>query len=301
MPVRRFLSFMTFTSRTVRRLGHLMNRLIIVLLVGLLWGCSGDDSPKLGNNANNANNINNVNNVNNVNNSNNANNVNNSNNANNSNNSNNSNNMTDMGQDMADMGSDMAMVLRGTCVRDEDCPNGTCGRLPDIDGGFRTCVNKVEDPAPPCELDQLGNECCSSQTDCTAEPMGQCTFGPIFYCGGVAPRERNICVYGECTDESDCGRQLGGVCVPAGAFGEPASICVYGDCLTNGDCTNGTNGSCNPFYNPCNRRFVGFHCTYDESDCRSDQDCPPRGGLGTPYCSPGNDGMTTCESFIPPP
>jgi hypothetical protein len=54
-----------------------------------------------------------------------------------------------------------------------------------------------------------------------------------------------------------------------------------------------------PFFNPCRHRFLGFYCTYADSRCDEDDDCPDNGGAG--YCAPGSDGMTSCQVFIPPP
>jgi hypothetical protein len=82
------------------------------------------------------------------------------------------------------------------------------------------------------------------------------------------------------------------------AFAEPTARCSYGDCRLDADCAARAGGQCRPFFNPCNRRLDGFHCTYAGSACRQDTDCSD-----TPfgYCAPGLGGMTSCQTFIPPP
>ena len=124
---------------------------------------------------------------------------------------------------------------------------------------------------------------------------GACFGGPLWYCGGAFPQPSNLCVIDACVLDTDCTGGNFGVCVVAGAFGEYAAVCSYGDCRFDSDCTSRAGGECRPFFSPCNGRMLGFACTYDDSVCRADADCPGQ------YCAADTDGVTSCETFIPPP
>jgi hypothetical protein len=107
----------------------------------------------------------------------------------------------------------------------------------------------------------------------------------------------NVCLYDECATRADCTAMPNGLCVPARAWQEQAARCLYGDCVFNSDCTNGNAAECTPFFDPCTRRMIGYHCTYAHSECRNASDCAH---LNNGYCEPGPNGMSTCREFIPP-
>jgi hypothetical protein len=181
---------------------------------------------------------------------------------------------------------------RGTCQSAADCAGQPCLAVPNAPNGWHTCaVQRVE--ATMCTGGP--DQCCDS-TMCTAGQGGGCFLGPIFFCGGAHPIPSNMCVYDGCSTDADCSAMPFGVCVPPGAFGEYRSVCDYGDCRFDSDCSGGPAGECSPFFDPCNGRFIGFHCTYFTSACRSDSDCPS--GY---YCQPGMGGNTSCQKFTPPP
>lgn len=197
----------------------------------------------------------------------------------------------------ADASTDAGVAdVRGSCSSDIDCgPLATCDTLPiNHPDGWNTCL--VPPVAPNCAEPMGLDECCQ-HTDCTASPDGACVNAPIFYCGGAAPQEMTACLYDECRSDADCGGEAGS-CIPAGAFGEPVSRCVDSQCAFDSDCTGGDGAECLPFRSPCNNRFVGFFCTYDTSECRTDADCDQQ----EPHCVQGpGDGDTSCQEFIPPP
>ncbi len=188
---------------------------------------------------------------------------------------------------------------RGTCVTSADCADATweCISIPANDAaGYHTCQPPTA-AEPGCGMIQDPDTCCL-HTDCNqADPSGTCITGPIFYCGGAAPTIANVCVVDECVTNAECGTDQ--LCLPPRVLGEPVSRCVTTQCQFDADCTAGAGGECSPFFNPCNGRFSGFSCTYDDSACRSNDDCD-QGNLR--FCQPGaGDGDTACVEFNPPP
>jgi hypothetical protein len=163
-----------------------------------------------------------------------------------------------------------------------------------VPGSYFTCATGPS-PLDEClgDEDEFGG-CCSA-SDCGT--AGECFAGPLFYCGGVEPMRTNFCLVDACTTSADCAAEIGGLCLPAGAFREPVARCVYSPCDVDADCTEGAGGECRPFTNPCSRRFAGFSCTYDDSACRSGADCP----RGDEICSPTSAHQTECVPFFPPP
>ncbi len=270
-----------------------MRYLVLVLLLG---ACSDDSTPAVGNNStNNASN-------------------------NSSNNSTTtSNNGADVGNNLAsDAGQDVAndvssdigadagadaendvsvILAHGDCSVDADCPSGECVSVNGEAAGWHTCRVLPVDPVG-CEMTGgPGDPECCAAAECTTQVGGACVETPIFYCGGAAPQFMLSCLYDECGPDLACGEGL--TCQPAGVFGEPVARCVSFKCSANADCLDGTNGECLPFFSPCNNRFIGTHCAYEESPCKVDSDCKD-GGVNQQYCSP-NEGTTVCETFFPFP
>jgi hypothetical protein len=183
--------------------------------------------------------------------------------------------------------------MRGSCSSEADCSGKTCLQVPVDPEGWHTCEQKPEEMTT-CNDPSL-DECCKS-SECTSG-TGGCFSSTLFYCGGPQPQEYNVCLYSACVTSESCTQKPHGVCVSAGAFSEPVNRCVYGGCVLDAECKSRAGGACGPFFDPCNHRFEGFFCTYDDSPCRSDADCT---GAET-YCNPGDDGHTTCETYYPPP
>lgn len=179
---------------------------------------------------------------------------------------------------------------RGTCLTSEDCGGGECIAVPDTAEGYHTCV-ELRHEATVCTGMSGEDQCCNSG-ECPEG--GSCFEGPLFACGGAPPIERNICAMPECSSDGDCTSGDNGLCLPAGAFGEPVARCLYGTCRVNSDCRAGPGGQCTPF-NGCGRRLSGFECTYSDSACRSDSDC----SHGRVCVWKGE--TTACEEYFAPP
>lgn len=179
--------------------------------------------------------------------------------------------------------------IRGNCASEAECSGRPCLQLPASAEGWHTC-----DQQPPemsaCDHPSV-DECCNS-SECKTG-TGGCFSNLLFFCGGAEPPPQNVCLYSECDTSDQCTAKSNGVCVNAGAFGEPVDRCVYGGCVLDAGCIARPGGACMPFFDPCNHRFAGFFCTYDDSACRSDADCSAQGK----YCDPGDDGHTSCETW----
>jgi hypothetical protein len=195
-------------------------------------------------------------------------------------------------------------VTRGTCRTYRDCDSKTCFELGGT-GGWNTCQILAPPEATSC-MPPGGpgmDQCCLSG-DCTGGMNGGCFAGPLYFCGGAPPLPGNVCVYDECIDGQPCPASspgLIGYCLPKGAFGEVRSRCSQNECLYDSQCQSRAGGQCLPFFDPCNGRFQAFYCTYDDSVCRTDQDCQGQVMSGEPYCTSDGDGHTRCEGFFPPP
>jgi len=206
---------------------------------------------------------------------------------------------SDIGADTGtDAENDVSVILgHGDCSVDADCESGECVSVNGDASGWHTCRVLPTDPVG-CEMTgELGDPECCAATDCTGPTGGACVETPIFCCGGAAPQFQLSCLYDECGPDNPCANEQ--TCQPAGVFGEPVARCVAATCVNNEECTDGTNGECLPFFSPCNHRFIGTHCAYDESPCKTDSDCP-NAGPNQQYCSPDGD-TTVCETFFPFP
>jgi len=200
--------------------------------------------------------------------------------------------------DTAEVVDMMTMGTRGTCITTGDCGGRECVTVGDVDRPWHTCsAVPAETTSCTTGMPPDGTDACCTSSDCTDGDNGGCFVGPLWYCGGIQPQPSNVCVYDECSSDAECTDGDNGVCVPTGAFNEHRAICVYGSCVEDADCTRDPSGQCMPFFSPCTNRFAGFHCTYDQSECRTDADCSGIGG----YCAPGENGDTSCETFMPPP
>lgn len=187
---------------------------------------------------------------------------------------------------------DTGTRTRGECRSDADCGGDPCLRIHAEGGGFTTCFRRTP-PVEECVGHESDPACCSSE-DCSES--GECFAGPLFYCGGVAPIPTTLCHEPQCGSDTDCDARDGGLCLPAGAFGEPVARCVSTSCRVDADCTAAAGGQCSPFFDACARRFTTFSCTYDDSPCRTDSDCG-----GVDVCVPLGDDATACVPFMPPP
>lgn len=190
---------------------------------------------------------------------------------------------------------------RGTCSESNPCAQADWDCIPIAATGpeaYHTCQPSTA-AAPGCDTIEPPDNCCQ-HADCTMDPSGTCVIGPIFYCGGVQPVIANVCLYDECANDTDC--QPDQFCLPPRVLAEPVARCAFAECRLDSDCASRAGGQCEAFFDPCNGRFSGFYCTYDDSACRTNEDCPgPNDAPNATFCSPGPDGATQCIEFQPPP
>lgn len=140
-------------------------------------------------------------------------------------------------------------------------------------GGFIRRRKVVECPSLlPRTTACSGGAGCTSDADCTAQPLG--------YCGqsGMMPCE---CNYG-CRTDADCG--AGEICL----CGDPLGTCVPATCTSNASCAKGF--QCTSYrISPCGG--VGFSCQAPGDTCGSISDCDQTaqcGSNGTNHvCVPG--------------
>ena len=165
----------------------------------------------------------------------------------------------------------------GDCMTDADCGDGLCLPINGVEGGWMSCqFQPVEADVCPDLGGAFESECCNS-SECNGGAGSICVRGPLFYCGGAFPGDYNLCATPLCTTSSDCNES--DFCLDGGFYGEPAALCTPSGCETHADCTDGDGGQCRPFFTECGNRFDGLRCTYDDSPCRSSEDCPPADGF----------------------
>ena len=151
------------------------------------------------------------------------------------------------------------------CDTNADCPQGTCIELIP---GYRVCqVDVVEATACTKGTD----ECCNTG-ECDAGEI--CVETPIVpFCAGIIKQPHNVCGSDLCMNGAEC---KGGVCAPAGTFGNKVAACLFNEC--EGDC------SCGLVRDPCCNGVTGFFCI---TDCQSSADCAPGSYCDTGTCTPG--------------
>jgi hypothetical protein len=108
-----------------------------------------------------------------------------------------------------------------------------------------------------------------------------------------------VCHYPACADDEDCGADA--VCLPAGAFGNAVATCASAGCHVDGDCTTSTGGECTVFAAPYCTHIVTFVCTYDDDECRVNEDCAGHGANWICVPDDDGDGAVCAEDFGPPP
>jgi hypothetical protein len=180
----------------------------------------------------------------------------------------------------------------GDCASDADCAGGTC--VPLAPGGYKVCVH-LPGEALGCATPPgpIPDQCCTS-ADCSPGKCYRSSDTP--YCGGIPMPEYNVCIADACTSDEGCIHDNPDpwICLPAGAFGNPARTCFTAFCRTNADCTAKGAGICAPIANPCCQVPQGLACVYTggctkDTDCASDgsQHCGIDGATGSSVCLPG--------------
>jgi hypothetical protein len=155
----------------------------------------------------------------------------------------------------------------GDCDESSQCGElGECVEL--APGGFRVCVQPVEE-ATECHPDgTFGDECCDT-SECEE---GVCLESPLVpLCGGMPPVPVNVCATDECTSTEQCAAE-NSVCVPAGVWVRKVGTCVTGSCVFDSDCTEYGGGTCQPVQGPCCFAPSGLYCVYP-GGCRTSADC----------------------------
>ncbi len=161
----------------------------------------------------------------------------------------------------------------GECSETAGCIGGECVRVPDLPGGYWTCVYPPAEPVTKPSENPLEDECTSS-ADCGEEC--DCFLFPELYSGFYFPH--NECVCDECDADSDCPDSERQVCVPAGAsWGGPLNQCKNVLCRTDADCTADALGQCTLFRDPCSSQPTSpsdtKYCRYPSDPCFADEEC----------------------------
>ncbi|MFO0613997.1 MAG: hypothetical protein U0414_15500 [Polyangiaceae bacterium] len=166
------------------------------------------------------------------------------------------------------------------CHSNADCPGGTCV---EVNVGFKTCQYPV-DEATTC--DNPGMDACCNSSECKANE--KCVRTPVKpVCAGIPQPEFNTCASDECASDADCN---GGVCAPAGTFGNKVNACLPAQC--SGVCGLETMAPCAIVRDPCCNTAIGFFCIHE---CNKNEDCP--GG----YCEIDQATMSPkCKQGAPP-
>lgn len=160
----------------------------------------------------------------------------------------------------------------GDCDTDADCPGGKCVEL--MPGGYRVCQFPVQE-ATACQSPSTPMDQCCKSSDCAT---GKCYAFPVTpYCGGVMPVDHNVCASDGCELGKICpvGNETTGMCMPAGAYGYAVSGCVLQNCTHDTDCNAEPGGVCVPVENPCCGQPQGFFCSYPSDGCKKQSDCKP--------------------------
>ena len=174
----------------------------------------------------------------------------------------------------------------GDCEQDDDCPDGTCIRIPDEPGGYWTCLFQPESPVtgPSENPDQ---DLCETIEDCD-DPLECDCYLEMEYAGILLPH--NECFCDECDQDFEC---FEGLCIHAGAFGQKRNTCVVAGCEKHNDCYEGDDGRCIPYYDACSvadpRPYAGKYCHYSSDPCIDDSDCAQ--GNCVPDYDNDNDGF----------
>jgi hypothetical protein len=174
----------------------------------------------------------------------------------------------------------------GDCESDNDCPGGTCIRIPDKPGGYWTCLFSPEDPVtgPSANPDQ---DVCTTTVDCE-DPLKCDCYLEMEFQGIEYPH--NECFCDECEEDFEC---FQGLCIPAGAFRQKRNTCVIAECEIHSDCNSGSSGRCIPYYDACSildvRPYAGKYCHYSDDPCIDDSNCGA--GMCIPDYEHDNDGF----------
>ena len=170
------------------------------------------------------------------------------------------------------------------------------------------------DPAAP------GTPQCCVDANCTDIPGhdGDGTCTALTACGGPMPPPggmSNVCVWDECDFSPDVrggdgqrSCEQGLVCLPGGFPNKkdfPRNHCVQATCTDDSGCDDETQsgGMCQPFFGNmrCGKYALqGFYCSYDQSECRVDQDCSSL-GPGRICVYNATTSEPQCQRVAPPP
>lgn len=168
------------------------------------------------------------------------------------------------------------------------------------------------DPAAP-----VAPQCCVD-ANCTSQAGHDGTCSARAACGGAAPPPggmSNECFWDECDFSPDLRSgdgqrscEEGSACLPGGfpnAKDFPRNHCSHVACTDDIGCSDAeqSGGICQPFFGSfrCGKSaFQGFYCSYDQSQCRVDQDCSSIGqGLICVYNVTASEPQ--CQRVVPPP
>ncbi len=183
------------------------------------------------------------------------------------------------------------------CRQDEQCGEGYCRPVPNIEGAASYCVMPVERPILPCEdpdADPAEGTCCQDRHCRVDDVRGHCAVNSAGICGMAPAEEMNICRFDQCYRAADCGQDE--ICIPAGFRGDLFNRCVRAQCRISADCDVRPGGQCRILSTGtnCTGEPV-FVCTYPDDPCRTDRDC-----LEGWRCTLGDAGISCLEATPDP-
>lgn len=161
------------------------------------------------------------------------------------------------------------------CRQDEECGDGYCRPVPNVEGAASYCVMPVDRPMLPCEdpdAEPPEGTCCQDRHCRVDGVRGHCVVNTAGICGMAPPEEMNVCRFDQCYRGADCAADE--MCIPAGFRGDLFNRCVRAQCRITADCDERPGGQCRILSTGTNCTGEPiFVCTYPEDACRTDRDC----------------------------
>jgi len=193
------------------------------------------------------------------------------------------------GSDAASSKADMAVaafpctdpqpLIAGEETGYEKCASGAVHRT-----AKTSCPPRVNFSCTTTNPDPSVSSGCSTDSDCTEHPGGECLYNPPLPPSPgfpAYPYDSCGCSYAHCLNDGDCGSTQ--ICLCSGT---QAGSCVSATCTSDADCASGSLCRALPA-TPCHGG-TAFSCQTPADMCNGGSDC-----AGANYCSAAN-GPTVC-------